>query len=179
MVCSPRAACLAGCNSCHQLLLQLHQQHCGVAHAHVCGFLHRSGAPPWLLAGITAASYIGNADMPALQAMGIALLHRERHGPSMLTDAGQVVLSYCESLLAVANEAWRTLADFRSANAGVVSIGASQTVATYLLPQLIAGFRMHNPQVGSWGRQPYCAAAANSAAGSTQGLACFGMSHRI
>ena len=83
-----------------------------------------------------------------MQGMGIALLQRGRHGPSMLTDAGQVVLSYCESLLAVANEAWRTLADFRSANQGVVSLGASQTVATYVLPQLIAGFRLHNPQVG-------------------------------
>ena len=83
-----------------------------------------------------------------VQGMGIALLQRGRHGPSMLTEAGQVVLSYCESLVAVANEAWRTLADFRSAHQGVVSLGASQTVATYVLPQLIAGFRRHNPQVG-------------------------------
>lgn len=94
-----------------------------------------------------AFAWPGMTKMIVVQAMGIALLSRGRHGPSMLTDAGQVVLSYCESLLAVANEAWRTLSDFRTANAGVVSIGASQTVATYLLPQLIAGFRMHNPQV--------------------------------
>jgi DNA-binding transcriptional LysR family regulator len=33
------------------------------------------------------------------------------------------------------------------ANTGVVSLGASQTTGTYLLPRLIAVFRQRNPQV--------------------------------
>ena len=33
------------------------------------------------------------------------------------------------------------------ANTGVVSLGASQTTGTYLLPRLIAIFRQRNPQV--------------------------------
>lgn len=37
--------------------------------------------------------------------------------------------------------------DFRLASTGVVSLGASQTVGTYLMPRLIAAFKKNNPEV--------------------------------
>ena len=39
------------------------------------------------------------------------------------------------------------LSAYSCANTGVVSLGASQTTGTYLLPRLIAVFRQRNPQV--------------------------------
>ena len=65
----------------------------------------------------------------------------------MLTEAGEAVLPYCQQLLEVASEAYKTMQDFRVASTGVVSLGASQTVGTYLMPRLIATFKKSNPQV--------------------------------
>ena len=65
----------------------------------------------------------------------------------MLTEAGAAVLPYCQQLLEVASEAWRAMQDFRLASTGVVSLGASQTVGTYLMPRLIAAFKKNNPEV--------------------------------
>lgn len=72
-----------------------------------------------------------------------------RSGPAHLTEAGQAVQPYCEKLLEVAGEATKAMQDFRAASTGVVSLGASQTVGTYVMPRLIAAFKKSNPQVCS------------------------------
>lgn len=58
-------------------------------------------------------------------------------------------MPYCQQLLEVASEACKAMQDFRVASTGVVSLGASQTVGTYLMPRLIAAFKKNNPEVRS------------------------------
>lgn len=77
------------------------------------------------------------------------MLKTSRSGPAVLTEAGTAVLQYCQQLLEVACEACKAMQDFRLASTGVVSLGASQTVGTYLMPRLIAAFKKNNPEVGS------------------------------
>ena len=43
----------------------------------------------------------------------------------------------------------QVLQDAQSMDAGIVTLGASQTVATYLIPPLLGPFRRANPQVAS------------------------------
>jgi len=68
-------------------------------------------------------------------------------GPTRLTEAGQALLPFCASILAVAGEAVRALADLRAAHTGRVALAASQTVGTYVVPRLLAAFRARNPGV--------------------------------
>lgn len=75
------------------------------------------------------------------------MLKYMKAGPAVLTEAGQAVLPYCHQLLEVACEACKAMQDFRVASTGVVSLGASQTVGTYLMPRLIAAFKKNNPEV--------------------------------
>ena len=83
------------------------------------------------------------------QALGSRLvLKTSRSGPAVLTEAGTAVLPYCQQLLEVACEGCKAMQDFRLASTGVVSLGASQTVGTYLMPRLIAAFKKNNPEVG-------------------------------
>ena len=81
------------------------------------------------------------------QAFGGRLVFKNaRSGPALLTEAGEAVQPYCQKLLEVAGEACRAMQDFRAASTGVVSLGASQTVGTYVMPRLIAAFKKNNPQ---------------------------------
>ncbi len=90
-----------------------------------------------------------------LQALGGRLVFKTiRSGPALLTEAGQAVLPYCQQLVEVAGEACKAMQDFRVASTGVVSLGASQTVGTYLMPRLIAAFKKNNPEVGGWHHWP-------------------------
>ena len=82
------------------------------------------------------------------QALGGRLVFKTlRSGPALLTEAGQAVLPYCQQLVEGAGEACKAMQDFRLASTGVVSLGASQTVGTYLMPRLIAAFKKNNPEV--------------------------------
>ena len=68
-------------------------------------------------------------------------------GPTWLTEAGQALLPLCNNILAVAAETIRAVSDLRAAHTGRVMLGASQTVGTYVMPRLLAAFRMRNPGV--------------------------------
>ncbi|DBB03856.1 TPA: hypothetical protein ACH3X1_012948 [Trebouxia sp. C0004] len=82
------------------------------------------------------------------QALGGRLVFKTlRSGPALLTEAGQAVLPYCQQLVEVAGEASKAMQDFRLASTGVVSLGASQTVGTYIMPRLVAAFKKSNPEV--------------------------------
>lgn len=88
--------------------------------------------------------------MHVTQALGGRLVLKTlKSGPALLTEAGQAVLPYCQQLVEVAVEACKAMQDFRLASTGVVSLGASQTVGTYLMPRLIAAFKKNNPEVPS------------------------------
>jgi DNA-binding transcriptional LysR family regulator len=68
-------------------------------------------------------------------------------GRAFLTEAGNALLPLCDSILAVAGEAGRALADLRAVHTGRVALAASQTVGTYVVPRLLAAFRARNPGV--------------------------------
>ena len=84
----------------------------------------------------------------ALQVFGMPLIARNhRNGPAWLTEEGQVLLPYCRSMLAVASEACKAMQECQAASVSVVSLGASQTVGTYVMPRLVAAFKRNNSQV--------------------------------
>lgn len=94
--------------------------------------------------------------MPLLQAFGGALTvrpyGRPANGPALgaatwLTEAGQALLPLANSILEAAAEAVRAVSDLRQAHTGRVMLAASQTVGTYVMPRLLAAFRIRNPGV--------------------------------
>ena len=64
-----------------------------------------------------------------------------------LTEAGQALLPLANNILEVAAEAVRAVSDLRQAHTGRVMLAASQTVGTYVMPRLLAAFRIRNPGV--------------------------------
>ncbi len=68
-------------------------------------------------------------------------------GNTWLTEAGQALLPLCNNILAVAGETIRAVSDLRAAHTGRVMLAASQTVGTYVMPRLLAAFRLRNPGV--------------------------------
>ena len=91
-----------------------------------------------------------------LQAFGGALTVRRNGssgngassgGNTWLTEAGQALLPLCNNILAVAGETVRAVSDLRAAHTGRVMLAASQTVGTYVMPRLLAAFRLRNPGV--------------------------------
>jgi LysR family hydrogen peroxide-inducible transcriptional activator len=63
----------------------------------------------------------------------------------VLTDAGQVLLSHAQAILAAVSEAERAVRD--SGEGGRLRIGAIPTVAPFLLPRVISRFRKQHPTV--------------------------------
>jgi LysR family transcriptional regulator, transcriptional activator of the cysJI operon len=64
-----------------------------------------------------------------------------------LTAAGGTLLEYVERLEALAAEAESSLAGFRGQVQGRLAIGASLTIAQYVLPRLLGPFLRQNPQL--------------------------------
>jgi DNA-binding transcriptional LysR family regulator len=64
-----------------------------------------------------------------------------------LTPAGETLLRYVEKLEAVASEAEGALASFRGEVRGKLTIGASLTIAQYVLPRLLGPFLQQNPHL--------------------------------
>lgn len=77
--------------------------------------------------------------------LGTALFDRSRR-ELQLTFAGQRLLEYAESLLAIADEARTAVADAGNAIAGQVTIGGLETLCATLLPGLIAAFCTQYPE---------------------------------
>ncbi len=68
-------------------------------------------------------------------------------GRIALTPAGNALLPFALRLQALSEEALRAVADAGGQQAGALALGASQTIAQYLLPNLIARFRELHPRV--------------------------------
>ncbi|MDX2273106.1 MAG: LysR substrate-binding domain-containing protein [Cyanobacteriota bacterium] len=64
-----------------------------------------------------------------------------------LTEAGQVLVGYCERILNLCQEATRALAELQEMKRGSLTLGASQTVGTYVMPPLIGQFCQSYPQI--------------------------------
>ncbi len=66
---------------------------------------------------------------------------------ALLTEAGRLLLEYCERILNQCDEACKAIEDLNSLKGGTLIIGASQTTGTYLMPRMIGLFRQTYPDV--------------------------------
>ncbi|TGG81310.1 MAG: LysR family transcriptional regulator [Aphanocapsa feldmannii 277cV] len=66
---------------------------------------------------------------------------------AQLTEAGHVLLGYCDRILNQCQEACRALDDLSNLKGGSLVVGASQTTGTYLMPRMIGLFRQKYPDV--------------------------------
>jgi len=67
------------------------------------------------------------------------------HGGITLTGAGAVVLDYAERILALSNELDTRVKELGGQVAGPLFIGASTTIAEFLLPQILGEFKVRFP----------------------------------
>jgi DNA-binding transcriptional LysR family regulator len=78
--------------------------------------------------------------------LGITLINRESNKIS-LTENGKVFLQYSERILALCEESCRALIDLKNGDRGNLTVGASQTIGTYLMPQILSLFAQNYPQI--------------------------------
>lgn len=80
------------------------------------------------------------------QNLDILLINRENNKIS-LTENGKVFLQYSERILALCEESCRALIDLKNGDRGNLTVGASQTIGTYLMPRVLALFAQSYPQI--------------------------------
>lgn len=78
--------------------------------------------------------------------LGVVLLNRGRHGAA-LTPCGQEVLDNARQVLGLLNTMQQTANRHRGLEGGLVRVAAPRSVATHLLPQVIAQYRKQFPQI--------------------------------
>jgi DNA-binding transcriptional LysR family regulator len=69
------------------------------------------------------------------------------HNRVSLTEAGQRVYSYADRIFDLYNEMENTVRELTGDVSGVVTLGASTTIAEYMLPFLLGDFKNKNPEV--------------------------------
>ncbi len=67
---------------------------------------------------------------------------------AQLTEAGKLLVDYCERILGQCQEACKAIEDLNNLKGGSLIVGASQTTGTYLMPRMIGLFRQKYPLVG-------------------------------
>jgi DNA-binding transcriptional LysR family regulator len=77
---------------------------------------------------------------------GVPLFHRGG-GRISLTPGGAALLPFAEQIKALSEQAFAAVAGAYGQIAGELTVGASQTIAQYLLPTFLAGFLQQNPKV--------------------------------
>jgi DNA-binding transcriptional LysR family regulator len=78
--------------------------------------------------------------------LGVSLFDRGG-GHIQLTSGGKALLPFAERICALSEEAVQAVAAAYGEQSGELAVGASQTIAQYLLPSLIAAFRKSHPKV--------------------------------
>nr|YP_874437.1 LysR transcriptional regulator [Phaeodactylum tricornutum]A0T0G2.1 RecName: Full=Probable RuBisCO transcriptional regulator [Phaeodactylum tricornutum CCAP 1055/1]ABK20660.1 lysR transcriptional regulator [Phaeodactylum tricornutum]QHR85614.1 lysR transcriptional regulator [Phaeodactylum tricornutum] len=78
--------------------------------------------------------------------LDILLVNRENNKIS-LTENGKIFLQYSERILALCEESCRALIDLKNGERGSLTVGASQTIGTYLMPRVLALFAQNYPQI--------------------------------
>jgi len=76
-----------------------------------------------------------------------ARLFERSHGKIALTPAGQMVMNYAERILGLSEEMETRVADLTGAMGGPLLLGASLTIAEYILPRILGEFKAQHPQV--------------------------------
>jgi DNA-binding transcriptional LysR family regulator len=75
-------------------------------------------------------------------------LFDRHHNRVKLTDAGRLVQRYAERIFDTYGEMEAALRELKGAAGGALVIGASTTVAEYMLPALLGTFRREHPDIG-------------------------------
>lgn len=105
-------------------------------------------------ASFRKASELLNITQPAVsqqvhaleEELGMTLFDRSGSRVS-LTPAGMVLLRYSQRVAVMSADAATELAALQGEMAGTLRIGASTTVAQYILPRMLARFRRYHPRV--------------------------------
>lgn len=103
---------------------------------------------------VTAAARAAHLSQPALSAslrrlethFGATLLRRGRSGAEP-TAVGRTLVPRAQAVLAAMSDAQQAVREVQGLTRGEVRIGAGGTVATYLLPPLLARFRTRHPNI--------------------------------
>jgi DNA-binding transcriptional LysR family regulator len=74
-------------------------------------------------------------------------LFERGHGRIALTPAGEIVLDYAERILALSAELETRLREMTGRLSGPLLIGASTTIAEFLLPRVLGEFKSQHPEV--------------------------------
>jgi len=74
-------------------------------------------------------------------------LFERSHGRIALTPAGRLVLDYAERILGLSEEMEKRVAELSGAMGGPLLLGASTTIAEFILPQILGEFKARHPQV--------------------------------
>ena len=78
--------------------------------------------------------------------LNTVLVNRERNKIT-LTESGKIFLQYSERILYLCEESCRALIDLKNGERGNLTVGASQTMGTYLMPRILALFAQTYPQI--------------------------------
>ena len=101
----------------------------------------------------TKAAEILNMTQPAVtfqvrqleEAFNTRLFDRA-HNRISLTEAGELVLQYAEKIVALYAEMNESVKEMTGDQSGSITIGASTTIAEYMLPGLLGRFRVQFPE---------------------------------
>lgn len=74
-------------------------------------------------------------------------LFERRHGSISLTPAGELVLGYAEKILALSDEMETRLGEMTGEMRGPLLVGASTTIAEFMLPRVLGEFNALYPEV--------------------------------
>jgi DNA-binding transcriptional LysR family regulator len=74
-------------------------------------------------------------------------LFERSHGRIALTPAGRIVVEYAERILTMSEEMDTRVADLTGVVAGPLLLGASTTIAEFILPQILGEFKARHPEV--------------------------------
>lgn len=103
---------------------------------------------------VTRAAESLNISQPAIskalreleEHLGVVLLERGARGVR-LTEAGAALAEHARALFGIARAAEEEMTAYRGVARGTLRIGASTTIATWLLPPIIAEFRRCHPAI--------------------------------
>ena len=91
-------------------------------------------------------SAVSHAIATLEEELGVPLLARGRHGAN-LTPAGEGVISYARQVLQLLDGMVEEANSHRGLKGGQVRVGAYRSVATHILPELVAQFRSCFPDI--------------------------------
>lgn len=78
--------------------------------------------------------------------LGIALFYRKGN-KNYLTDAGEIVYKYNKQAVKIYSEMDFALGELKDEHKGILRIGASSTIAQYVIPKVLARYHKRYPQI--------------------------------